>query len=246
MTTEIMIEAIIWDYDGTLVDTRQKNLNVTRAIVTDVMQKEFSSFPALLNIQNYQQANTRSVNWRDLYAIEFGMNEEQTDYAGSLWTKYQLLDDTNAEFYKGLHETISEFGNSYPQAIVSLNSSENIRMSLTQNNLFSFFKTIIGYEEAGFSKQKPDPEALLKCIAGFGLYETNGVIVYIGDHETDAHCAFNTNKVMGRKKVISIGALYEKAHWAESWNYRPDYIASATSEIPVIVRNCLELMKEKG
>ena len=26
------IKAIIWDYDGTLVDTRHKNLNVTKSI----------------------------------------------------------------------------------------------------------------------------------------------------------------------------------------------------------------------
>ena len=27
------VQAVIWDFDGTLVDTRQKNFNVTRALV---------------------------------------------------------------------------------------------------------------------------------------------------------------------------------------------------------------------
>jgi beta-phosphoglucomutase-like phosphatase (HAD superfamily) len=107
-----MVEAIIWDYDGTLVDTRQKNLNVTRRIVFEVLNRSLEEFPVLLNIENYQQANTKAVNWRDLYATAFGMSEEQTDYAGSLWTKHQLLDDTEAQFYQGLHETIIGFGGS--------------------------------------------------------------------------------------------------------------------------------------
>ena len=59
------VAAVIWDYDGTLVDTRQKNLAVTREIVWEVLQKSFEEFPALATIENYEQANLASVNWRD-------------------------------------------------------------------------------------------------------------------------------------------------------------------------------------
>ena len=234
-----MVEAIIWDYDGTLVDTRQKNLNVTRAIVLEVLNSNFENFPALLNIQNYHEANMRSVNWRDLYTMEFGMNEEQADYAGSLWTKHQLLDKTEATFYEGLQEAISGFGTRYPQAIVSLNSYENIRKSLLQSGLSNFFTQIMGYEEVGFSNQKPHPEALVKCITAMGLYDTDGTIVYIGDHETDAHCVYNANATIGRKKIISIGAMYEKEHLPEAWKYKPDFIAHKTGELAAIVQTCL-------
>ena len=33
MVSNTNIKAIIWDYDGTLVDTRHKNLHVTRNII---------------------------------------------------------------------------------------------------------------------------------------------------------------------------------------------------------------------
>ena len=39
-----MIEAMIWDYDGTLVDTRQKNLDVTKEIVFEVLNKAMKNF----------------------------------------------------------------------------------------------------------------------------------------------------------------------------------------------------------
>lgn len=232
-----MIKAIIWDYDGTLVDTRQKNLNVTKGIVLEVLQKEAVYFSALKSIQHYQEANSRSANWRDLYANEFAMNEEQVNYAGSLWTKYQLLDKTETIFYEGLDEIIREFGNTYLQGIVSLNSQENIRKNLNRQGLDGYFNEIVGYEEVEFTLQKPDPAALIKCMSNLKLDQTDDVIIYIGDHETDAHCAFNTNTLLRDKRIVSIGALYEKDYSAEKWIYQPDYIASTTNELMDIIRS---------
>lgn len=237
-----MIEAIVWDYDGTLVDSSHKNLNVTRALISAVLNRGFEEFPILCELHHYQQANLKYTHWRDMYRVEFGMDAELTDYAGDLWSQYQLADNTASDLYHGIRETIIAFGNSYPQAIVSLNSAKGIRVSLDQHNLTPFFKEVIGYEELSFHEQKPDPTALLRCIDRLGFYETDGVIVYIGDHEIDARCVANTNAAMGRKKVISIGALYEKNHTCEAWSHQPDYIASSTSELQGIVRSFLEAL----
>lgn len=232
-----MVEAVIWDYDGTLVDTRQKNMDVTKEIVFEVLCKRHEEFPALLTLGNYEKANARSANWRELYSREFLMNDEQINYAGSLWTKYQLLHTSRLELYPGLRETIMDLGESYPQGIVSLNSHANIRNSLSHNGVERYFTGIIGYEEVDFAKQKPDPDGLLKCITHLGLYATAGTIIYIGDHETDAHCACNTNQVFGKKKIISIGALYEKDEVHKSWIHQPDHIALTTSHITEIIRS---------
>ena len=231
-----MIEGVIWDYDGTLVDTRQKNLEVTREIVIEVLNKSYEEFPALLNLVNYEKANSISANWRDLYGREFLMNDEQTNFAGSLWTRYQLLHATMLDLYTGLRETIIKIGNHYPQGIVSLNSCANIRNNLSHNNIENYFSAIIGYEEVDFSKQKPDPDGLLKCITHLDLQHTHGTIVYIGDHETDAHCASNANRALGKKKIITIGALYEKEQAHQHWNHQPDHIALTTSSILEIIK----------
>ena len=167
------------------------------------------------------------------------MNEEQTNYAGSLWTKYQLLNTSRLDLYKGLQETIMELGKTYSQGIVSLNSHANIRKSLSHNNVEKFFNAIIGYEEVDFEKQKPDPYGLLKCITHLNLDASPGTIVYIGDHETDAHCAFNANQVLGKKRVVSIGALYEKEAAHNNWNYQPDHIALTTGHITEIIRTII-------
>jgi len=231
----IMIEAVVWDYDGTLVDTRQKNLNVTREIIRNVLKKDYEEFPVLLNLENYEKAHAKCVNWRDLYAGEFQMDDVQTDYAGSLWTKYQLLNTSSVKCYNGLPEVIAGLGNRFRQGIVSLNSLTIISNTLTQNGVHNYFSTIVGYEEVDFSKQKPDPDGLLKCLSHLDLIDKECSIVYIGDHETDAHCAFNTNKILGEKKVISVAALYEKDCATQNWKYQPDHIALNVSDIPEII-----------
>ena len=155
--------AIIWDFDGTLVDTGYKNLRVTRNIIEYVTQKNASNFSALESSENYQIANNRSYNWRELYKREFQLTEDQIDIAGRLWTEYQLLDDTDVYLFDGITEVIRSLGN-FPQGIVSQNSRENIIHILEKNNLVPFFKQIIGYEEVGFKNQKPNPYGLLSCI----------------------------------------------------------------------------------
>jgi len=232
-----MVEAVIWDYDGTLVDTRQKNLDVTKEIVFEVLCKRHEEFPALLTLGNYEKANARSANWKELYSREFLMNDEQINYAGSLWTKYQLLHTGRLKLYGGLREAIMELGDRYPQGIVSLNSHANIRNSLSHNGVEGYFTAIIGYEEVDFAKQKPDPDGLLKCMTHLNIHNSAGTIIYIGDHESDAHCAFSTNQALGKKRIISIGAFYEKDQTHTNWNYQPDHIALTTCHITEIIRS---------
>ena len=166
---------------------------------------------------------------------ELQMDDAQTDHAGSLWTKYQLHNESTVNLYNGLHEIIAGLGERYQQGIVSLNSHAIISNTLRQEGLYNYFSAILGYEEVDFSKPKPDPDALLKCIAYLNLIEKEGTIIYIGDHETDVHCVFNGNRALGKKKIVSIAALYEKKCTTESWKYQPDYIAVNLNDIPEII-----------
>ena len=228
------IKAIVWDYDGTLVDTRLKNLNVTKAIISEVFSNENKKFSVLSSLENYESANIKHANWRELYQKEFEMNNEQIDFAGSLWTKYQLLDKTPAELFNGISSVISKL-DSYKQGIVSQNSYENIKNNLERLGLIKYFKTIIGYEEIGITNQKPHPDGLLLCINELtDLYEDNSVI-YIGDHETDVKCAFNANEVLGRNVVITIYINHTNEDLSFDWVFKPDYTASSPSEIIEIV-----------
>ena len=92
MASDKRLIAVIWDYDGTLVDTRHKNLNVTRKIIERITKRSADEFPMLENIEEYHRATMDTSNWRKCYREEFEIGEEQVKEAGSLWTEYQLND----------------------------------------------------------------------------------------------------------------------------------------------------------
>ena len=72
-----IIKAIIWDYDGTLVDTHIKNLNVTRKIIEQITGKKPEKLPPLSNLNNYRIAARKAKSWRELYKNEFALNENE-------------------------------------------------------------------------------------------------------------------------------------------------------------------------
>ena len=237
MVSNMNIQSIIWDYDGTLVDTRQKNLNVTRDIIESIVEISADAFSALNSLENYYNANRKASNWRELYRLEFNLTEKQIDDAGRLWTAYQLKDNTEVAVYDGIERVIGEL-EQYPHGIVSQNSSSNIAQNLEKNHLLPYFRYIVGYEEVDLNKQKPEPDGLLNCINRLSALEP-GYVCYIGDHETDALCVQAANRALQEKnvkiKIFSIGACYDTGTDTAAWSVRPDFEAHRVADILEIV-----------
>ncbi len=231
------IRAIIWDYDGTLVDTRHKNLNVTRNIIESIIETDAEEFSALRSLENYSLANRRASNWRELYRQELNLAEKQIDEAGRLWTVYQLDDNTEVAFFAGIEAVIGELAE-FPHGIVSQNSRSGIMQNLAKKQLLPFFKYIVGYEEVDLKKQKPEPDGLLTCMEKLSALES-GYVCYIGDHETDVRCVRAANRVLQKEnvnvKIFSIGACYESGMDTSTWNTRPDFEAQKVEDILKIV-----------
>jgi HAD superfamily hydrolase (TIGR01549 family) len=225
--------AIIWDFDGTLVDTRQKNLNVTRRIIEQITQKKAVTFPVLSSLENYISATFKATNWRELYTCKFGLTNHQTYLAGKLWTEYQLQDNTPTKLFPGVHDVLLQLKN-IPHGIVSQNSYSNILKLLNEYGLEDLFKAIIGYEEVDIIRQKPEPDGLLACIDKL-CNSSDGNIFYIGDHETDIVCAARANKVLQLKnsglKISSIAAHYGVVDDISDWNSKPDFTAEKVEDI---------------
>lgn len=232
-----MLKAIIWDYDGTLVDTRRKNLEVTKAIMREVTGSSSEDFPILQSLDQYQKANEDSENWRELYRNYFELSDKQIDRAGAMWKEYQMKDNTEVNLFTGISEVLGELSH-YGHGIVSQNSRENILSFLSDSQLHMYFPKVIGYEEIGYDQQKPNPTGLLACIRHITDSEP-GPVVYIGDHETDTHCAHLANRQLTQENpdftVHSIAALYGSSEDTESWGFKPDFSVQHPREIISII-----------
>lgn len=231
--------AIIWDYDGTLVDTRLKNLNVSRKIIDKVSEGGWKGFPVLQTLENYHIAHTKATNWREFYKQSFGFIDKEIDEAGKMWTGYQLEDQTPIPLIDGVEETVKSL-QSFPQGIVSQNSREIINQFLKEKDLISYFNTIVGYEEVDLSRQKPHPDGLLMCIEKL-TDSIPGVVIYIGDHETDARCAINANNIFINSKedikIVSVGAFYGFNVDTSDWSVLPDYQIQRAGDIIDVINN---------
>lgn len=232
------LRAVVWDFDGTLVDTRHRNLAVTREIVERVSGRAASEFPDLSSVERYEALDRRVANWRELYREAFGFDEEETDRAGRLWTEHQLRSDVPTPIFPGVAEALDRLPD-VAHGIVSLNARENIEAVLEAEDLRHHFRTIVGYAEVPLRRQKPAPDGLLRCLDDLAL-DGGGTVLYVGDHVTDVRCAAAANRRLreaGRElAVVTVAARFRPSTDVSRWSPAPDHVAREPDRVVELAR----------
>ena len=237
------LKAIVWDFDGTLADTRDRNLSVNRRIVEEVTKRSWRDVAGLTSVEAYVAAWNRVSNWQELYIRSFGLTEEECAIAAQRWAVFQLDDSTPVPLLAGIENALKHL-RSFPQAVVSQNERTTIATILKENRVDHYFTAIVGYAEVPLDRQKPAPDGLLSALDIVGIEEP-ATALYIGDHETDTLCTVNTNRdliAMGRDcRFLSVAALYHNGNHGVEWSVAPDYRVYRPDEITQLVdRLCVE------
>jgi HAD superfamily hydrolase (TIGR01549 family) len=233
------LTAVIWDYDGTLVDTRAKNLSVTRRLIEALSQHEIADLPVLESVETYEAALLKVRNWREFYRDYLRMSEEQTDEAGLLWASYQESDPTPVHVFEGIHSVLGGLSH-VPQGVFSLNSRENIRAALEAVELSRYFSSVVGYEQVPFSRQKPEPDGLVLCLDELtGL--ASGTVLLVGDHEMDVLSASNADRYFEAEgidiRVLSVAVDFRTGQLATDWPVTPDFEVTHPDQILDVVED---------
>jgi N-acetyl-D-muramate 6-phosphate phosphatase len=237
-----MIRALIWDFDGTLVDTRERNFSAARRIYARMSGRDPGRVAAFASLEAYEAAHRRTANWREFYRQGLGMAPEEIDEAGRLWSEHQLADSTPLPLLPGVAEALAALAD-FRHGIVSQNSRAQIERTLDGADLRHRFALIVGYEEVPLGRQKPAPDGLLRCLEALtGLQP--GVAFFIGDHETDMVTAANANRVLEERglvlRVRTIAARFLPGMVADEWSVRADFAAARPAEVAAIVERCGE------
>lgn len=192
MLNSYPLKAVLWDFDGTMADTRERNLSVNRRIFEEVTGRPWNAVAALTSVEAYDAAWSRVGNWQELYTEAFGLDREQLAAAAQRWAPYQLDDHTAVPLFAGIGELLEQLKD-LPQAVVSQNERTIIEQVLTANRTDRYFTAIVGYAEVSIDRQKPAPDGLFRAIEILGVEEP-ATALFIGDHESDILCAANANR----------------------------------------------------
>lgn len=233
--------AVIWDFDGTLADTLERNLLITRRIVERLLGGSAMRFRALRSRDHYARAVHSAASWRELYVREFGVPLERTEDAAPLWTQFHAADTDLPRLFDGVHEAVSGLDGK-PQGIVSQNGRDNIRRTLSQAGLLARFGVIVADEDLPYHRQKPAPDGLLQCaeaLLAAAQVEPGGTILYVGDHPVDIECVRRATAELPLRghdwRLLSVGVEYGAAG-ERQWASPPDHLAARPADVLAIVQ----------
>ncbi len=226
------IDALMWDFDGTLANSATKNISVTRQILARVAPRlTGSNLPQCLTSEtDYHVAVHGANNWRELYRDFFGMTMAEIEVAGPLWETYQLQDQTPVALFDGVIDTVSRLAH-IRQGICSANESRTIRRVLESHGIGAVFQSVIGYEDLPLEAQKPAAEGGLRCLQDLLGNSNVKTVIYVGDHVSDVLFARNlAARLEPAVTVLSIAVTYSGAD-PTTWSAQPDKVIGKPSDL---------------
>lgn len=230
------LDAILWDYDGTLVNSVPKNIDITKNILSIVAPHlTGDNLPKYLLTEDlYHEANHGAKNWQELYVDYYGLSHDEMLLAGGMWAEHQEKNQTEVVLFDGICDVVKQFSH-LNHGICSQNSQTNIRRVLSANGIDLPFKAIVGYDDVSNGQQKPHPFGGIKCLESIYGHTDSELVMYIGDHEADTKFARNLQLELGnRTQVISVAAAYSRST-PESWSVKPDYVANSVEDLLSII-----------
>ena len=175
-------KAIIYDIDGTLLDTLKMNMIPLLKILHEEGLRDFT-YETVLKYASYPGRKVLE---------ELGIENREEVYAR--WVRYVNEFEEGASIYPGVVDLLKQVESmDLIQAVVSAKTTNQYRIDVVSKGLDSFMKCRVLAEDT--EKHKPDPEPLLKCCELLGLYSNE--VCYVGDAYSD-YLASNAD----RKSVV--------------------------------------------
>ena len=168
---------IIWDLDGTLLDTLEDLHDAVNYAV------EQFGYPKRTLQEVRRDVGTGAKN-----LIRYstpGLSEERLEEVLQVFRKYyNAHNQIKTKPYDGIMKVLEELGKKYPMAIVS-NKPDNAVKPMCK----AYFGDIFAMGEVAEYPRKPAPDMVYKAMEEIGVEKC----IYVGDSEVDVLTAANAN-----------------------------------------------------
>lgn len=216
-----MIKALIFDFDGTLVNTLEDlKDSINMALVSNGFKKQYS----IDETKHLIGKGIRVLCTRALNYCSHSLEDEEKVYK-SFYDYYSKNQINKTKPYPSVIETLKEIKKrNIKIAILSNKKHENLQeivSNLFPKNLFD-----IAFGKKDEFPLKPSPDSLCHILDLLNV--TKEEVLYIGDSDVDMETARNANV-----KKIAVTYGYREKKLLE--NYNPEYIIDDISELLKII-----------
>ena len=208
------ISTILFDFDGTLMDTNEV-----------IVQSWQYAFRQIKGVEGDRAEIVKTFGEPIMVTLEkfFGGTEEDLKEFVRIYREYQTnVFEEEIVLFPGVYDMLhrlKELG--YRMAVVTSRLGESTREGLRKFGIIDLFDVVITADDT--SAHKPDPEPANIALAKLGVSPEEAVMV--GDTRMDMGCAKNA----GVKSVL-VGWSVAMSDPASRAEHAPDYIVETAEE----------------
>ena len=175
-------KAILYDIDGTLLDTFDMNMYPLMQIIREELGQEWT----LEQLRPfYAQPGLKTI-------AELGIRDVETVYAR--WVAYVNAYEKGAVPYPGMVDALTRIrAAGIRQAVVSSKMHRQYEIDMGRYGMDAYMETAVLAEDT--ERHKPDPAPILECLRRMGLRPEE--VIYIGDTLSDLQAARNAGVDFG-------------------------------------------------
>ena len=208
MTPTRSINTILFDWDGTLVDSAQLGLTA--------FEQSFAALGVAFDHETYRAVY--SPNWYSVYEA-MGLPKDKWQMADDLWVRH--YGEKTAQPVPRAQETIKGLKQKgYRLGVVSSGSECRVAREISALGLESFFETVICNEQ--MENKKPHPEGLETAMRALGC--AIDATCYVGDSPEDIEMGKRAN-------LFTVGV---RSGYPTSWrlkSHEPDILIESLAEL---------------
>ncbi|WP_249029536.1 HAD family hydrolase [Tannockella kyphosi] len=165
-------KAIIYDIDGTVLDTLKMNMVPLKKIIEEELGQtwtyqevlKYASYPGMKVMEELQIENKEEVYTR--------------------WVEYVNNYPDKAQIYPGMLEVFQALQGNVVQAVMTSKKRAQYQIDMVEQGYDDYISVSIVSEDTKL--HKPDPQPILACIQALGLPKEE--VIYIGDAYSDYLC----------------------------------------------------------
>lgn len=175
-------KAVLYDLDGTLLDTYEMNMIPLQQIIREELGEE-RTLEQLRPF--YSQPGLKTM-------ADLGIRDIEGVYAR--WVSYVNRYEKGAVPYPGIPAVLQTFQTTgIRQAVVSSKMHAQYRIDMDRWGLAQYMETAVLAEDT--LRHKPHPDPILECLRRMDL--TPADVIYIGDAQSDLDAARNAGVDFG-------------------------------------------------